>query len=163
MPAIGNAYSNSYQIIDYSNEVKSFEVGQREITALTLPDINSELATFETALEGVLLGEIRARSLVRKEVVTNTPPTSKYAQIESQWRISYQGATTEKPYSVRIPGADANAVNFAPDSDDVIISGAGATAATTAFIAAFQNAFRAPDDPTEGIVVTGMRFVGANV
>jgi len=71
------------------------------------------------------------------------------------------GATSQAPWSFRIPTVDYTAFNFAdpPAGDQVILSGAGATAATTAFITALEAVAKMPNDETEAVVVVGMEVV----
>jgi len=56
---------------------------------------------------------------------------------------------------------DYTAFNYAdpPAGDSVIISGAGASAATTALISAIEDVAKAPWDETEALEVIGMRVV----
>lgn len=146
---------------DYSGETKSIRLYTNEITAISLPGLLTELGDFTTALDAVTLG-VRAKQHWGEEtIVSNQKAADKTAQVETEMLVRCIGATTERPFSFRIPTVDYDAFNYAdpPAGDQVIISGAGATAATTALISAIETTFKMPDDETEGLTVVGMEVV----
>jgi len=161
MPAIGGRQPIVYTLLDYSGETKTIRLYSNEITAVSLPGLLSDLSDFETALDAVILGVRQKQSWGSEDVLTNTRPTDKDAQVETELLVRVQGATTEAPWSFRIPTVDYTAFNYAspPAGDQVIISGAGASAATTALIDAIEAVFKMPTDETEAVVVVGMEVV----
>lgn len=132
-----------------------------EITAASLPGLLTELTALEAALDAVTLGVRAKQSWGAETIVDNSRAAVKDAQIESELLVRVQGATSEAPWSFRIPTVDYTAFNYAdpPAGDQVIISGAGASAATTALIDALETTLRMPDDDAELIVVVGMEVV----
>lgn len=161
MPALGGRQPFSVSYRDYSGETKSIRVYVGEITAVSLPGLLSELGDLTTALDAVTLG-VRAKEQWGEEtIVSNERAAVKDAQIETEMLVRVQGAVTEAPWSFRIPTVDYTAFNYAdpPAGDTVIISGAGATAATTALVAAIQAVVKMPTDETEAVVVVGMEVV----
>lgn len=161
MPAVGTKQPIVYSIMDYSKETKTIRLPVGEITAVSLPGLLTALSTFETALDGVLLGVRHKQSWGAETVVTNTPPTEKDAQVETEMLVRLQGATTEAPFSFRIPAVDYTAFNYAspPAGDSVILSGAGASSPTTALISAIEALVKTPWDDAEACVVVGMEVV----
>jgi len=161
MPAIGGTQPATFQYLDYSGEVKSLRIYTGEITAVSLPGLLTALGTLATALDGVTLGARSKQTWGEETIVTNTRPTDKNAQVETEMLVRCIGATTEAPFSFRIPTADYAAFNYAspPAGDEVILSGAGASAATTSLITALEAVAKAPWDETEGILVVGMNVV----
>lgn len=161
MPAVGNINPIGVQYRDYSAEVKNIRLYSGEITAVTLPGFLTKFGTLQTALDGVTLGVRSKQSWGEESIVSNDRATAKDAQIETEMLVRVQGATTERPWSFRIPTVDYTAFNYAdpPAADQVIISGAGASAATTALVAAIEDLCKMPDDPTEAVVVVGMNVV----
>lgn len=161
MPAIGTYQPIVYSIMDHSKETKTIRLHVGEITAVSLPGLLTELAAFETALDAVILGVRRKQSWGTETVVTNTPPAELDAQVETELLVRCQGETTEGPFSFRIPAVDYTAFNYAdpPAGDQVIISGAGASAATTALITAIEDMVKTPWDDTEAAEVVGMEVV----
>lgn len=161
MPAVGNVNPIGVQYRDYSAETKSIRLYAGEITAVTLPGFLTKFGALQTALDGVTLGVRSKQGWGEESVVSNDRPTAKDAQIETEMLVRVQGATTERPWSFRIPTVDYTAFNYAdpPAADQVIISGAGASAATTALVAAIEDLCRMPDDNTEAVVVVGMNVV----
>lgn len=162
MPAIGDRNPLSIQYLDYSGERKSVGgIYSGEITALTIAGFLSAFGDLQTALDAVTLGTRSQQRWGEESVISNTRPASKAAQIETEMLVYYMGATTEQPFSFRIPTVDYTAFNYAdpPAGDTVIISGAGATTATTDLVDAIEALCKSPNDPTEAVVVTGMKVV----
>lgn len=161
MPAIGGRQPATFTYRDYSGEVKTIRLFTGEITSVSLAGLLTELGTLASALDAVTLGVRAKQSWGEETVVSNARAATKDAQIESELLVRVQGATTEQPWSFRIPTVDYTAFNYAdpPAGDQVIISGAGASAATTALIDAIEQTLRMPDDETELVVVVGMEVV----
>lgn len=161
MPAIGGRQPVTIQYLDYSGEVKSVRGYAGEITAVSLPGFLTAFGALQTALDAVTLGTRSKQSWGEETVVSNTRPSDKDAQIETELLVRVRGATSEAPWSFRIPTVDYTAFNYAspPAGDQVIISGAGATAATTALVSAIEALLKMPDDETEAVVVVGMEVV----
>jgi hypothetical protein len=161
MPAIGNFNPVGIQYRDYSGETKSIRLYSGELTALTLPGFLTQFGTLQAALDAVTLGQRAKISWGEESVVSNARATAKDAQTETEMLVRVLGATSETPWSFRIPTVDYTAFNYAepPAGDQVIISGAGATAATTALVAALEALCKMPDDPSEAITVIGMNVV----
>lgn len=146
---------------DFSGETKSLRLYTNEITAVSLPGLLTELGTFTTALDAVTLG-VRAKQQWGEEtIVSNQKAAVKDAQVETEMLVRCIGATTERPFSFRIPTVDYTAFNYAepPAGDQVIIAAPGATQATIDLITAIQTTFKMPDDETEALVVVGMEVV----
>lgn len=161
MPAIGGRQPASFQYRDYSGEVKSIRIFTGEITAVSLPGLLTDLGDLATALDAVTLGVRSKQTWGEETIVSNERAATKDAQIESELLVRVQGATSEAPWSFRIPTVDYTAFNYAdpPAGDSVILSGAGASAATTALVAAIEAVAKMPDDETEAVVVVGMEVV----
>jgi len=159
MPALGEYRPLSIQYLDYSGERKSVTVNSKSWDEDTVVQYWTDIAAFWTALDAVTLGT-RAKDQYAVEMVrSNTRPNDKTAQIETELLVTYIDATTEEPFSFRIPTADYEVFNYAspPAGDEVIIAGAGASAATTALITAMGAVVRSPAG--NSITVTGMRVV----
>lgn len=161
MPALGGRQPITIQYRDYSGEVKSIRMYAGEITAVSLPGFLTAFGALKTALDAVTLGVRSAESWGEETIVSNALPAGKDAQIETELLVRVQGATSEAPWSFRIPTVDYTAFNFAspPAGDQVIIDGAGASAATTALIDAIEALVKMPTDETEAVVVVGMNVV----
>lgn len=161
MPAIGARQPATFQYRDYSGETKSIRLYTGEITAVSLPGLLTQLAALATALDAVTLGVRASQSWGEETTVSNDRAATKDAQIESEMLVRVHGATSEEPWSFRIPTVDYTAFNYAdpPAGDSVILSGAGASAATTALISAIEDLVKMPNDETEAVVVVGMNVV----
>lgn len=162
MPALGGRQPIGIQYRDYSGEVKSIQnLYSDEITAVSIAGFLTQLGALTTALNAVTLGVLAKTSWGEETIVSNDRATGKDAQIETEMLVSLRGATTEAPFSFRIPTVDYTAFNYAdpPAGDVVILSGAGASAATTALVTALEALLSTPWDETEGVEVLSMRVV----
>jgi len=159
MPAIGSRNPISVQYLDHSSEVQSIRLYANEITAVSIAGFLTQFGALQTALDAVTLGTRSGQTWGEETTVSNTPPVSQAAQVETEMLVRVRGATTEAPWSFRIPTADYTAFNFIEGSDKVILSGAGASAATTALVSALEALCKMPNDETEAIVVVGMNVV----
>lgn len=162
MPALGGRQPIGIQYRDYSGEVKSIQnLYSNEITAVSLAGFLADLGDLTTALNAVTLGVLSRTSWGEETIVSNDRAATKDAQIETEMLVSLRGATTEAPFSFRIPTVDYTAFNYAdpPAGDVVILSGAGASAATTALVAAIEALLKTPWDETEAAEVLSMRVV----
>jgi hypothetical protein len=157
MPAIGGRQPYSTSLRDYDGELKSFVLFTGEITAVSIAGLLTQLGTFQTALDAVVLGQRAREQWGEETIVSNARATDKDAQVSTEMLVRCIGATSEAPYSFRIPTIDPEAFNYV--EGNVVLSGAGATAATTALVAAIEAAFKMPDDETEAIEVVQMRIV----
>jgi len=162
MPALGGRQPFSVSYRDYSGETKSVQVFTGEITAVSIAGLLSDIGDLTAALDAVTLGVRASEHWGEQTIVSNARAATADAQIETELLVRCLGETTEAPWSFRIPTVDYTAFNFAdpPAGDQVIISGAGASAATTALISALEALCKMPDDETEAIVVVGMEVVG---
>jgi hypothetical protein len=88
----------------------------------------------------VTLGTLNKVTYAHEQVISNDNAPTKDAQVETQMLVRLQSAVTQRPFSFRFGTADYTAFNYAtyPAGDQVIIAGAGASAATTALINAIQ-------------------------
>lgn len=161
MPQLGGRQPYTVVYRDYSGETKSIRLYTNEITAVSLPGLLAGLGTFTTALDAVTLGVRSKEHWGEETIVSNAKAAVKDAQVESEMLVRCIGATSEAPFSFRIPTIDYTAFNYAdpPAGDQVIISGAGATQATLDLVAAIEATFKMPDDEAEALVVVGMEVV----
>lgn len=161
MAGIGGRQPATWSYRDYSGETKSIRLHTGEITVLLLPDLLTNLGLLTTALNAVTLGQLAKTGWGEETIVSNARAATKDAQIETEMLVRVRGATTERPWSFRIPTVDYTAFNYAdpPAGDQVIISGAGATVATTNLVTAIEEFIVMPDDETELVEVVGMEVV----
>lgn len=163
MPALGGRQKWTNTLRDVSGETTSHVVYFGEITAVSLPGLLADLGDYNTALLGITNGVLAKNMWGEETIVSNAVPTDKTAHRENKLLVQYQGVTTEKPYTLTIGTVDFAVLNYVPGGGDaVIFEGAGASAAITAWVAAFEALARTPDDEAENVVVTGMRYVGRN-
>ena len=106
MPAIGGKQPITVQFRDYSGEVKSVRVYSGELTAITLPGFLTQLSALEAALDAVTLGVRSSTQWGELNITSNSRPVDKTAQVETEMLVRVQGATTEAPWSFRLPTVD---------------------------------------------------------
>lgn len=161
-----------FSMLDYSREKKAFSIATGEVTAISLPGLLTEVGTLRGAVEGITLGVVSDESLsVFNTNLSNTPPTSPLAQVESNWLVTYEDATAffDDPinaipnegygrlFTLTIPTAEIN-VNgrLAPNSDQAVLTETG----MSAFVSAFEATARSPYGGAVNVV--SIRHVGRN-
>jgi len=161
MPGIGGRQPYTRVYRDHSGETKSVRLYTGEITALSIAGLLAELGTLAAALDAVVLGTAAKSHWGEETVISNAVPAAEDAQVETELLVRVIGATTERPWSFRIPTVDYTKFTYAdpPAGDQVTISGANATAEVLALIAALEATCKMPDDETEAITVVGMNVV----
>lgn len=164
MPAIGGRQISSWTLRDATAEPTTHNVFFDEITAVSLPGLLTALGNYQTALVGITIGQLAKHSWGEDTIDSNATPSDPAAQRESKLLVQYQGATTEKPYTLTIGTIDPDVLVFLPGGGDAVAFTAanGASAEIQAWVTAFEALASAPDDEAENVVVTGMRYVGRN-
>jgi len=164
MPAIGGRQINTLTFRDATGETSTVSAYFDEITAVSLPGLLTQLGAFANATIAVTLGVLAKNRWGEDSVVSNAVPTDPAAQREMKLLVQYQGATTQKPYTLTIPTIDPSVLVFLPGAGDAVAFDAanGASTEIQAWVTAFEALASAPDNEAENVVVTGMRFVGRN-
>jgi hypothetical protein len=157
MPAIGGRQPISISYLDHSGETKAFRVYSGELTPASLAGFLTQMGALTAAIDGVTLGVRHRESWGEETVISNTPPASANAQVETEILVRCRGAISEAPFSFRIPTADYTAFNWV--GDKAVLEGAGASASTTNLIAAIEALCKMPDDETEAVVVAAIEVV----
>jgi len=152
------ASENTFSIRDYSNEMSSF--GVTSVTG-NAGNLAAELAlqtALQSAIENLTIGHLDKAAY--KIVTLNTPitPSNVYAQREAKWLVSYMGDVSGKLFSIEIAAPDLTG-NVVPNSDVADLTSAD----WVAFIDAFQDFARSPDNGTETVTVTKAVHVGRNL
>lgn len=162
----------SLTMLDYSRERSAFSVITGEVTAVSLPGLLTNIAAYRSAIDGITLG-VQADEALRayQENLSNTPPASALAQIESAWLVTYEDNLPffddpvnaipnegfGKLFTLTIPTADiAAAGRLAPNSDEAVLTETG----MAAFVTAFEAMARSPYGGTVNVV--SVRHVGRN-
>lgn len=159
-------------MLDYSREKSSISFATADITAGTLPGVLTEIGAFRAALEGITLGVVSdERLLVFDTNLSNTPPASALAQVESCWLVRYEDnqaffdAPTNtipnegfgKVFTMTVPTAEiATATRLVANSDQANLAEAG----MAAFVTAFENSVHSPYGGT--VNVLDIHHVGRN-
>lgn len=156
MPAIGNRNPLRVQYLDHSKERRSFSGFSGTITVGSIAGFLTQFGALQSALDAVTLGTRSEQAWGELSTISNTPPASANAQIETELLVSCISETTEAPWSERIPTADYASMNYI--GDEAILSGAGATTATTNLVSAIEALLKHPDNG-EALVVVSIRVV----
>jgi len=152
------ATQNNITINDYSNEKSSFGVTSITANAGNLAAQQTLAAALIGAVEDLTIGEVVKQTM--SLVILDTPaiPTSPYAQRELKWLVSYVGDSSGKTFQVEIAAPDITD-NVAPNTDIADLSSAD----WAAFVTAFEDYVRSPDNGTETVTVTKAQVVGRNI
>jgi len=144
---------------DYSNESSRFEVFTGDITAISISGFLTDFGALRTAVEGITLGVVKQEAWVGdRTLLSSIPPTDPLAQRENKWRVVYAGDTSGKLYSVEIATAELGGGHLLPASDFADLTETD----MAAFVTAFEDIARTPDDDTETVTVMSIQFVGRN-
>jgi len=153
-----------FSMLDYSREKSSFGLATGEVTAGSLPGLLTQVGTLRAAIEGITLGVVSDETLsVFNTNLSNTPPASALAQVESCWLVQYEDILPffddpvnaipnegfGRVFTITIPTADiAPAGRLAPNSDEAVLT----ETAIAAFITAFEATARSPYGGTVNVV-----------
>jgi len=148
--------SRSYR--DYSGEVSSFEVAAPVFTSLNFTAQGVLISALDAAIADLTNGELAKTSLGNRETVSSdNGPFGSYR--ENKLLVTYRGDTSEKLFRTEIPCPNLVEGNMQANSDLLNL----AETEVAAFVQAFENLVRSPDNGTEGITVLSIRFVGRNI
>lgn len=150
---------------DYSNELSGFKVYNGAITAVSIAGFLTDLAALETATDNLVLG-VRAKTQWVGDVVTNSGalPTSAYARRETKALVVYETNTTKDIHTLSIPtariyAADGTTILLTANTDMYNL----ANSLVAAWVTAFENIARSPNDDTETVTVISIESVGRNL
>lgn len=161
-----------FTMLDYSRERSSFSLATGEVTAVSLPGLLDEVGDLRAAIEGITLGVVSDESLsVFTTNLSNTPPASALAQVESCWLVTYEDnlpffddPTNAIPnegygrlFTMTIPTAEIGiATRLLANTDQANLAEAG----MLAFKTAFEETARSPYGGT--VAVVRIDHVGRN-
>jgi hypothetical protein len=157
MAAIGDGNRATRQYRDYAGKVQTIALQGQIITAILLPDYLGDLEAVEEALDAVTLGIPAKSEFGNVSILSNSNAPTKDASVATELLVRMRGATSEEPWSFRVPTADYTKFNYV--GDQVILSGAGATIETTDLVTALNAFVRNPGDNAELMVVVGIEIV----
>lgn len=162
----------AFRMIDYSREESGFSLATGEVTAVSLPDLLTEVGALRTAIEGITLGNVAEESLsVFNTRLTNAAATSPLAQVESAWLVTFEDELPffddpvnaipnegfGRRFTMTIPTAEiATAGRLQANSDLANLSETG----MAAFVAAFEETARSPYGGTVNVIE--IKHVGRN-
>lgn len=148
-----------FQLKDYSDENSSSTIHVGDITAVSLPGFLTQFGALRTAIEGITLGVVSREQWVGDDtLLSSTPPSDPNAQREVKWLVRYTGDTSGKAYQLEIATAELAGGHLLPNSDFADL----AETDMAAFVTAFEDIARTPDDDTELVTVVSIQFVGRN-
>lgn len=150
----------TFTILDYSEEKSVHRIYNGEITAASLPGYLTDFGNYRTALEGIILGTVHKETWVGDDtVLSNSPPANAFAQREIKLLVRYLGDTNNDVYTMEIPTPDLSSLTLLPQ-DFVDLNDGGIMAA---WVGAFEQIARTPDDVTETCTVLSAKVVGRNI
>lgn len=161
---MATTHYNTMSFLDQTGEVGSFTVFNDAITAVSIGGFLTQLGAFRTATNALVIGtNLRNTWVGDADENARELPGNNYAQRENKLRVLYEDSTNGKGYELSIPTIDLALLTFIPGGKDwVQFEGAGVNAAVTDWVTAFEALASPPDDPTHGVTVTAMQYVGRN-
>jgi len=152
------ATRNNFQIRDYSNELSNFGVTSVSGNAGNLTAQLALQTALSSAIENLTIGHLDKYTYVIEGLNSPITPSNVYAQREVKWLVQYMGDTSGKLFQIEIACPNLTD-NLAPNSDIADLTSAD----WVAFIDAFQDYARSPDNGTETVTVVSARLVGRNI
>jgi len=143
---------------DYSGEVSSFEVSTPVFTSLNFTAQGVLIAALDAAIADLTNGELAKTALGNRELTSSdNGPFGSYR--ENKLLVTYRGDTSEKLFRTEIPCPALIEDNMLANSDMLDL----ADTEVAAFVQAFENLVRSPDNGTESVTILSIRFVGRNI
>lgn len=152
------ASRTNFTIRDYSNELSNFGVVSVTGNAGNLTAELALAAALSSAVENLTIGHLDKYNYIINLLDNPITPTNVYAQREVKWLVSYVGDTSGKQFSIEIAAPDLTG-NIIANSDMADLTSTD----WAAFVTAFEDYARSPDNGTETVTVTGARVVGRNI
>jgi len=153
------ASQNRFTIRDYSDELSSFGVVSVTGNAANLTAQLALQTALSSAVENLSIGHLDKYTYSIEGLNSPSTPTNVYAQREMKWLVSYKGATSGKLFQIEIACPDLGSGNVVANTDIANT----ASADWVAFIDAFEDFARSPDNGTELVEFVGARVVGRNI
>lgn len=152
------ATRNNFTIRDNSNELSSFGVTSVTGNAANLTAQLALQTALSSAIENLSIGHLDKYTYIIEGLNSPITPSNVYAQRELKWLVQYQGDTSGKVFSIEIACPELTA-NLNPGSDIADLTSAD----WVAFIDAFEDYARSPDNGTETVNVISAKLVGRNI
>lgn len=152
------ATRNNFTIRDYSNELSSFGVTSLAASSANLDAQLALQTALSSAIENLSIGHLDKYTFNIEGVNSPVTPSNVYAQREVKWLVTYQGDTSGKNFQIEIACPDLTG-NLNGNSDAADLGSAD----WVAFIDAFEDYARSPDNGTETVTVISARVVGRNL
>lgn len=155
---MANKHYYEVAVRDYSEEVSRTKFHFGAVTAVSIAGLLTQIGALRTSIANLISGVIAADKWVGDATVqSNAAPASPNAQNELKLQFTYEGATNHKRYRVELPCADPSKVIAGTDRVDL------ADTEVAAFVTAFEDIGRTPDDDEETVNVLEGRLVGRNI
>lgn len=152
------ATRNNFTIRDYSNELSSFGIISVTGNAGNLAAQLALQTTLSSAVENLTIGHLDKYTYSIEGLNSPVTPSNVYAQREVKWLVSYVGDTSGKVFTIEIAAPNLTD-NLNGNSDQADLSSAD----WVAFVDAFEDYARSPDNGTETVSVVSARVVGRNI
>lgn len=127
----------------------------------TAGNLTAELAlaaALSSAVENLTIGHLDKYGYTIPVLDNPITPSNVYAQREMKWLVSYTGDTSGKTFQVEIAAPDLTG-NTIANTDMADLTSTD----WVAFIAAFEDYARSPDNGTETVTVVSAKIVGRNI
>jgi len=136
-------------------ESTSFRVPTTTITAANIVAQEAFITSFVAATNAITIGqEAKQTVTARDTLVSTSPAASPLAQRENKWLCRYHDVTTQQKFTISIGTADlsllANNSEFLDITQDEGLD----------FKLAFDDLVKSPSDPTHGVSLDSVQFVG---
>lgn len=143
---------------DYSGEVSSFELTTYAITGANFANHEAHQAALDSAIAGITQGEL-AKTAFGMRVTESNDNGPFGANRELKYLVTYRANSSEKLFRVELPCVQEIEANYKPNTDELDLT----ATLVAAFVDAFEDIVRSPDNGTEACTVMSIRLVGRNI
>lgn len=153
------AHYGTFSFVDVANQSSSYSFYNGPITAVSLPGYLTQFGALRDATDAISLCTISDEKWVGDETsLSNVLPTDAYARREIKLSVTYQGNTSGKLFHVTVPGPDLANLDWTGETVNIADGGIMA-----AWVTAFEDVAKSPNDDTEDVTVISARIVGRNL
>lgn len=163
MPAIGTKGFHDITLRDATGEATTASMRIATVTAGGFAAQATALATYNAAVDAMVLGVVAKTQFGNAEVISNAEASDPSAQRESKLLFTYWDVTTQKTYNISYGTIDFDLLHFMPGAGDAVAfkTADGAPTEITNFVTAFEAVAKAPDTGN-AVAIIGARYVGRN-
>jgi len=150
----------AFTLLDRNNQRSSHSVRGVALTAANFDAQVGLVGTLQTALDNLTLCAIDKKSINTPTDYQASLPASNYAIRETKLLIRYKDNVTGTIYTVEIAGPDLANLDYAENSEFIVLADTGIMAA---YVTAFEAYVKDADTGINAVTILSAQKVGRNI